>query len=261
MSLQAAYRGPNKSGKTTAALSWPNPVLFDFDLRTEGVSPDVMSKVIAHHRFGVPISIPKSGNRPGVVKILQGWREQYDAFLIKYQEVLKDSKVDSIVLDTATQMRQMVNQSYLQELQEARPDNPRERLIPIEYTEPNNRLRAIYNAARSADKNLILTHYEEEEYKDHIDSKGDVHNVPTGKMLLAGFNKTEGIVDLVIRTTLEQRDVYDEGGRKTGTKQYVPVGEVLLSGLCLELNGMSLEYPGYDTIAKWMRVFRPGWQG
>src|SRR3972149_7928343 len=92
----------------------------------------------------------------------------YDQFVSDLVRELKASDVDTIVIDTATQMREITNDGYLQELQEipSKPGEFRVQLQQIEYGAPNGRIQSIYQAIKSSGKNMVLTHYEEDEYVD-----------------------------------------------------------------------------------------------
>lgn len=254
--ISVAIRGETKQGKSTAALSFPRPVLFDFDLRTAGVPQGVMDQVVRHHKLPKPVFVPHAGQSRRVK--LEGWTELYDRFVTLFAQELAAPDVDSIIIDTSTQMREMVNRCVLQEKQEnqtpksIQEDGYRDNLIQIEYGEPNNRIASILQAPRLYGKNLVLTHYEEDLYQDIVtydqQGKAKKESVPVrgldGKVVrtFAGYNKTENLVDLVVYMT--------------GAPWFE--GEVRLSGLAIELLGMKLRPPLYDNLISTLAVLRPG---
>ncbi len=252
--ISVAYWGSTATAKTSNALSWPRPAYFDFDMRSGGVKPELLANIVKHYRYPAPIQLFPSGVRRGKI---QGWREIYDQFIQDYLNELRNDKTDTLIVDTATQMRVAVNNSYLEELQDTQTEEQikrggvRETLQQIEYGKPNGRIQAIIQAARTANKNLVLVHYEENEYQDKIvrdpRTGSDVkESVQTGRMVMAGFNKTESLVDMVIVTSL-------------GGDPLVPVGVVLKAGLAMEMKDMRIEDPTYDAIVARLRMFRPEW--
>lgn len=116
----------------------------------------------------------------------------------------------------------------------------RESLMPIEYGEPNARMRATIYAARTYNRNLVLTHYERPEYQDILTEKGK-DSMATGRMEMDGFKHTGGLADIVVYTYLLDN---------------VPWCKVLLCGLDLRLQGMELKEPTWDSIMDVLKMLR-----
>jgi len=268
-----AIWGTTGSAKSSIALSFPGPVVFDFDLRLGGVEKKLLDRIVRRtegetgaYEYKAPVHIAKSGETRGtqIKWQLQGWREQYDQFVQDLLDELRKPDTLTIVIDTGTQMRETANNGYLQELQEhpSRPGELRQQLQQIEYAAPNDRIKSIYQAVKSARKNLVVTHYDEDEYKDDITfdprtGEKEKVSVKTGHRVMKGFNKTPELVDMMLVTSLEQVAIYNNDGVKTGDR-IAPIGTVTKAGLDLNMLGMRILDPNYDTIVQRLKFLRPG---
>jgi hypothetical protein len=258
--------GPTGSIKSSIALSFPDPVVLDFDLRLHGVRQELKDKIVRHHEFQAPIHIPLSGETRGnqVNIIMQGWREMYDMFVQTLLQELAAKDCGTIVIDTGTQMRETVNNGYLQELQEAtKPGQDiRHQLQQIEYGAPNKRIQSIYQAVKSANKFLVVTHYEEDEYvtKEIFDPRSGQmirESVQTGRKVLKGWNNTANQMDLMLETSLEMVEDKNEAGHVVG-HHVGAFGTITKAGLALEMLQVKMMNPSYDSIVGYLRMMRPG---
>lgn len=242
-----AIWGENKTAKTTLALTFPSPIYhFDIDFgidraRNSGYGKELLKDaVIETNPYSVPVQISSK---------VEGMRELWFKILKDYMDQLKKKEVKTIVFDTATQLLDVNRLSFLQERQEkdrTEGKRVREALGTFEYTEPNARMRSLFYMARAAGKNLVLTHYAQEEFKDRLTSTGQKESYRTGVMLLHGFKDTSGLVDLVIHTFNKYSD--------TGVPQ--PHGVITLSGLDLAMVGQEMEAPTYEKIEAMMSMLR-----
>lgn len=249
MTITASIWGPEKSAKSSLALSWPQPIVhFDFDMGferamyryTNGTAPTetetgwsitTSEGGITSYRCPTPFNVSIHPNTP-----LKGYMELWNKFLKWYMDALTDAKVKTIVVDTATQCWQICHMAYLQEKQEAQLLNKetklRERLIPIEYAEPNARMRAIEQAPKAYSKHLVLTHYQTDTYASRM--SGDrIEEYKTGEKELDGFRATANLSDIVLRTKVD------------GT---TPKALVTVCGLSLNMVGVELVNPTYDSL-------------
>lgn len=255
--------GGTGTTKTSIALSFPNPVVFDFDQRLGGVKPELLDKVVkrtsneyGEYSYPAPIHIPLSGETRGNQQriMLHGWKEMYDQFIQDLLGELARPDTGTIFIDTGTQMREMANNAYLQELQEStgQGKDMRVQLQQIEYGTPNDRIKAIYATIKGARKYLVVTHYDEDEYvtKEVFDPRNGQmvkESLQTGRRVLKGFNKTAEIMDMMMVTSLE-----------LANSVVTPYGTVEKAGLALEMLGVKIQNPGYDSIVGWLRMLRPG---
>lgn len=181
---------------------------------------------------------------------MYGVKEVWYEFLSDYHEQVMGNKYQSVSIDTFTQTWEICRLAHLQELQEkqeplGKGEKYRERLQPIEYGEPNGRMRSIIYAARAKKKHLILTHYARDEYISQLNPvtyrKEDVRS---GKLEMDGFKYIPGLVDLVIHSYMN--------------KNNTPSGIITVSGLNLDMVGHTFEYPDYDKIVNLMEMLNGG---
>lgn len=166
---------------------------------------------------------PSGGIAPATVHVLAGWKEAFWQFVEDYLEVL-GGDTQNIVVDTSTKLWLACRQGFLQEIQQAAGAD-RERLSTLQYTEPNARMDQIVEAAKLADKNLILISHEKEMY---------VNDKPSGVIIPDSYKQLPNLADCTLRFTLKdkkpQAHVYKAG---TGG---------------LELLNMVLEQPTLESV-------------
>ena len=241
-----AIWGLEKSCKTTLGLTWPKPLKhFDFDLGYERASHRFKGQDIASSKHITPIQL---GAR------LYGCKELWYKFITDYNKTLEDKSTATVMVDTATQLWEVCRMAYLQEKQENQAPNERLRqsLIPVEYAEPNARMKSIIQAARQHDKHLVLIHYARDEYITRQDpDTGQLKDVRSGKLEIDGFKWTEGLVDLVVHTYIQR--TLDKRGDTTGM---APWGVITLSGLDLGMVGQKFEAPNYDSFITLFKMLR-----
>jgi len=273
----AAIWGTEKSWKTTMALSFPKP-LYHFDLDVGGFdraswrmdvsdiesksypTPIQMEKLMGQTKDGLSIKFPK--------KII-GIKEVWQQIVIDFVAACQNPKVRTIVFDSATQLWSLAHRGYLQEAQERQifkylhdkeghavagrkeenfPGNEfRERLQPIEYAEPNDRMRTLIYTARSYGKHLVLTHYPRDVYASKVTDRG-IEEYKTGNIEPDGFKDTQKLVDIVVWVEAKEIDVV-ENGKKVG-KKYAVEAEITrcgLEGLGTSAVGLIVE-PSYQGI-------------
>jgi hypothetical protein len=219
MPITASIWGPEKSTKSTLAGSFPKPMAhFDFDMGFEramyrfsnGTPPQeeefgwtvhTADGTITSYRMPTPFTIHIQPGQP-----LKGYRELWNNFLALYLKALEDKSIKTVVIDTATQAWQICHMAFLQEKQEQQILNGekklRERLIPIEYAEPNARMRSIEQAPKVYGKHLVLTHYQTDVYANRL--SGDrMEEYKTGEKELDGFRATANLSDIVLQTSVK----------------------------------------------------------
>ena len=170
--------GEPKSGKTHFACTAPSPIrFFDFDLGSLHVvtkkftDTDIVS---SQHYIDV-------WGQNKVTPI-------FEAFDKAYKEALKDDSFKTVVIDTGTQLWQMVRIALFEHIKKTDPN--RQRLIQIEYGTANAQMEAFLRAPKASGKNLIITHYT----KDAYDDTGN----KTGFVEPDQYKNTNGIADILI---------------------------------------------------------------
>ena len=241
----AAFWGEEKSGKSTAALGFPMPIYHaDFDFGFERIShrykKELEEGLIVTKPYPIPMEVDAFVTKIG--RRIAGVREKYEEFIMDYVAALQDKKYQTVVIDTATQLWEIIRQGFLQEKQELQEpkDKLRERLMPIEYAEPNSRMRQILYAARSFNKHLVLTHYARDEYAPRSTPQG-IEEMRTGNKELDGFKYTLGLADIVIRTERKSNEFY---------------GTVTTCGLAIEMEGLIIKNPSYEAIMELLKRVR-----
>lgn len=223
--------GPDKSGKTSLALTFPKPIhVFEFDIATvERAIWRFKGDDIRVSRYPLPVGFGPSKARD----IKSIWNN----FVDEYAKVLEDKTIKTISFDTSSKLWWICHTTYLQELQ---AKNPRERLMPMEYGEPNSRMSSLIFAARQYDKHLVLAHHLRAVYKAMLTEKG-MQDMATDEKELDGFKWTGSLIDVEIWTSVVD-------GK--------PIGTCTLSGLALQMVGMAIQEPTYDKIMDIASKFR-----
>lgn len=259
-----AICGPEGSGKTSMAISFPTP-LRHMDVDVGGfkraawrLSPEMLSQITTE-AFPRPVQISKllgqqtdvSGPKLSIrfPKRVEGMRELWQQFVIAFVGHCRVPEVKTIVIDSATLLWFIDHNSILQELQDKqlyKHNKPqpfdenefRERLQPVEYGPANDRMRTILHTARSFQKNLVLTHYPTDEYGTIPDGRGGMTEGKTGNIILDGFKETIRLVDLVVWTRIAETIT-------EGISNKYPVAKITKCGI----EGMGLKAVGMEIIA------------
>jgi hypothetical protein len=243
-----------KAWKSTMALTWPKPIKH-YDLDVGGFAraiwrmdttdieskayptPVQMDKLMGIKKEGVTIHFPKK---------LAGIKETWQKIVVDFVSDCQDSRIATIVLDSATQLWTICHRGRLQELQEVQvfkkptmdENDLREKLLPIEYGEPNDRMRSLIYTARSYGKNLILTHYPRPVYAEAMTPEGP-KEYRTGEIEPDGFKETERLADIVIKNTVAK----DNKVTATITRCGLP-------GLGSMVTGLPLPEPSYQGLQR-----------
>lgn len=237
--------GDDKTGKTTLGLSAPKPLVhFDLDvggfdrakvrLERLGLLKQVVSEAYYLPQQAIINKVIGVKQSPRLVGIKELWYK----LLEQYVKALEDSSVSTIMFDSFSQVWELCRLGFLQEKQEAQPTGAkvRESLMPIEYAEPNARMRALIYASRQMGKNLVLTHYLTDLREDKI-VNGEVVSVVVGKTY-AGWKYLEKEADIVVETYVKREK----------NKPPVPACRVHTSGYGLAAVGLEIEEPTWDKI-------------
>lgn len=234
----AAPWGDEKTGKSSFALTFPKPIWhadmdFGFHRVTGRFKKEIESGLIVSKPYPIPVEELMFSSQIG--RPIKGVREVYEEFLHDFvNEFILNPDIPTGVIDTHTQLWEIVRLGFLQEKQELQEkgEKLRERLMPYEYGEPNDRMKRIIQAARSYGKHLVMVHYAKEEYKPML-VDGTIKETRTGKAIMDSFKHIPDLSDIVIQTS------------RNGVEFY---GEVVLCGLDIRMEGMKFRDPSYDII-------------
>ncbi len=255
-----SIEGQEATTKTTTALTAPKPlVMFAFDISEEraiygtkfgdyfegkdikiinydkDTNPDKLKGVWKGHDITV-FELPRPIQLDDA--LFHGVTELWNYFISTFGYAANDESVASLVVDTMTKARRIKADSHLQILQEKVKDgdNPRMRLLEIEYGVPNGAIESLYAIVKGMGKqHLIATHHLGDEYKDQL-VKSEIKTIKTGKLVLEGWNKTYSAVDVAIRMKKSNGD-----GLKIEA-------EVLKCGYNLSLEGDKITDPTWDKL-------------
>lgn len=265
----AAIWGTEGSGKTSMALTFPKP-LKHYDLDVGGYDRAawrIETEGVTSTSYPIPLQTEKlmgarpekSGSNVSVrfPRRVVGYKELWQQIVTDYVEDCKNTALKTIVIDSATQLWTVCHTSLLQEKQEIqlaagiKETDPkfREKLLPIEF--PNDRMRSLIYTARSYGKNLVLTHYPRNIYKQRFDSKGELVDYKSDELEPDGFKDTSKLVDLVVWTYTDSKDGNIVGRAKITVKCGVP-------GLGMTAVGLELPSPTYQGIVELREVISGG---
>lgn len=256
--------GPDKSCKNTLAMTFPKPII-DMELDIGGFAranrnlPHLPIKdwvgqgLIKLEQYVMPfqsgiVDPTKLTVRPS--KTIQGMKELWYKWLINYIKHL-DEDYATVVIDTTTLLWEICCSGYLQEKQEIQFDAkgnllPKEKLrvslLPVEYREPNIRMRGVIYQAKAHNKHLVLTHHESDEYGPVLQKDGSIVEGRTGRKARHGWAPLGDGADVIVRTWWDGKD-------------NIPWCEVELAEV-KELEGMKFKEPTYDKIQKAINMIR-----
>lgn len=247
--------------KTSVGLSWAalgKLVHYEFDIgglaRALWKVPPEQVQNIVSKQFATPVQLEKltgpKGPTTRLPKRIVGVKELWQSFVTDYVATVQQQEVQTVMFDSATKLWQIVTRSYLQFLQEKQlaegvpEDKVREKLIQIEYGEPNDRMATLIYTARSYRKNLVLIHYPRDKYREFINSRGEKESMNTGELEPDGFKETRKLIDLELHT---------EWNQKEGRSEVRIMNKCALVGVGTKGLGLYLptpDYAGIQTIIK-----------
>lgn len=160
--------GLEKQGKTHFGLTAPGPIAyFSTDIGEEGVVDKFSDKEI--HIMNVDRVDEDSAEQAPA---------EFNRFKTAYLAMLRGKEVRSIVLDTATEIWEILRMARFGRLTQ---------VMPYQYGPVNAEYRALIREAYNHDKNLILLHKMKAQY---------LNDKRTGEYERAGFNDTGFLVQV-----------------------------------------------------------------
>jgi hypothetical protein len=254
-----SLEGEEASGKTTFAYTAPLKVVgFSFDLGTRRALYGAKAALFEGLKVEIiryaPGAKPELGwannditvyEMPRPVQIdnirITGCKELWAYFLQLFVMALKDPLVRSLAVDTMTLARRVRVDSHLEALQDATTQGQkmRERLLQIEYGNPNDATRDLYNACQALEKNLVATHHLTDEYVEERNAKGEKEQSKTGRRLLEGLSGTYRCVDVALRVAVKDGEV---------------MATVNKCGYNLDQLGATLKNPTWNSLANFIMM-------
>lgn len=212
MSLVVGIWGDDKTGKSSVALTFPKPMQYmEFDLGGyDRAKWRFDCSGIAYKAYTVPLQGSVMGATVRPSKIITGVEELWYEFLQDYIAFLSNKEMVTGVFDTGTLLWEIICSAYLQEKQElqlnAKGENTsgkelRVSLLPIEYREPNIRMRGLIYHARARGKILVIPHHSRDEYRPMPNPRtGLIEDAKTGRKERSGFGSLGDSTDWMLHT-------------------------------------------------------------
>ena len=186
---------------------------------------------------------------------LYGIKELWYEFVRNFITAIDNSYVNTIVVDTFSQLYPICCDAYLQEKQEAQEVNGvlprdkfyREQLIQIEYRTVNQRMHAIFDVVATTKKVLIITHHMSDVW-GQVQKDGKITDGVIGRNAKGWHNCGMAASDLVDYVILMQqgdgKTKYGEG-RRNPNKFYSTIEK---AGIARSLMGTVIEDLTYDDL-------------
>ncbi len=151
-----------KRGKTHFGLGAPGPIaLFNFDHSEEEVRKKFPDTQIVVSNFEKPFTKAEAD--------AMDWDKEVSEFEQNLADALRSKSINTIVIDTFTDVWAMLRMSYFGKLAQ---------VMPVHYAKPNAHMEGIVRSMFPHDKDVIMLHKATAEYKN---------DKPTGKYVRSGF--------------------------------------------------------------------------
>lgn len=170
--LIVAIDGESGSGKNRLAFSAPDPIAFmSFDPNYEKAYREAKASGVRIHRVGYSVPIIKPDGRDGE-KIAKALGEVWDEFSNDFMGAVRDSSIETIVIDTATELFELVTYAiYGKNVQ----------VMPKERGHAYAAYRQVIREVENTSKNLVLLHKLKDEWRN---------DKSTGNRIRAGYKDT-----------------------------------------------------------------------
>jgi len=253
--MLTSLEGEEATGKTTFAYTAPLKIVgFSFDM---GIERALFGAKHQELFSGVKIKMVPYADKPVAawadsditvyelplpiqlepIKV-EGAVALWQYFTTLAVQAMRDASVRTLVVDTMTLARRVKADAYLEMLQN-RPrkqdEHMREKLLQIEWGNPNDAIREFYTATGGSRKNLVAVHHLTDERKNTVDAKTGLikEGVPTGRRILEGLSGTHRFVDVAL--LMEQ----EKGSIKATFKK---------CGYNLAYTNTSMSNPTWDSV-------------
>ena len=183
-----SIEGMEKQGKTFFALSAPGPVaLFNLDEGIEGV---VEKKKKEKEIYVIDLQVPDTA-KFGERETMELAKVEWERFNTAFSSLLIGTEVRTLVIDTATELRELQLMSWY---------GKSTQIMPYMYRGPNAEFRKLIRGTLKYNKNVIFLHKMKSVY---------VNDKRTGEWELSGFNDTGYLVQ--VNTRVYRYDIADGG--------------------------------------------------
>jgi hypothetical protein len=223
--LVCAVWGEPKTGKTTFALTFPDPVYyFNMDWGLE----HHIQRLVQEGR-----EVYKADYISNKAEFTEAEAElMLKAFENDYAAALKDGRQrgGTIVLDTSTQLWQLASKVFLDDIKKRRKD---EKIFPFDYASANAYFQNLINQVKVTPMNMVMIQRAKEVY--------NAQGQPTGMLEIQGNNQVPYLAGLVLQMSLTE-----EGH----------MGRIDASWDSSKLIGMELKDPSHESITALIKAFK-----
>lgn len=218
--LLVATWGEPKTGKTSFALSFPEPIYFfnmDWGLEhhIERLKSQGKQVYVADY-----LSIEPELTEAQAETMLQSFERDY-------AKALKGGN-GTIVIDTATQLWQLASKVFLDDIKKKRRDG---QIYPFDYANANAYFQNLINQVKGTGMNMVLIQRAKEKYN----SQGQ----PTGNYEIQGNNQVPYLMQIVLHLVKD--------GMGAGT---VHKGIIDSCWQTSSVEGMELQNPSYQNLSQ-----------
>ena len=197
-----------KAGKNHFAYTFPDPIkVYCFNGGADYVKSAFPKKQIDVHNFRLPI-VDSTVTEWALPVWIQFYRE--------YKSDMAESKYQTYVLDTGTEVENMCQQAVLEDFQQDKPN--KKKLATTEFLSRNLQMKAIFDLAKDTGVNLVILNYLKEKWV-WVEEKGEKKAVNTGELILDGWWKTENQANINIELATKMKEV-------KGKKQQVTIATI-----------------------------------
>lgn len=260
MQIITVIWGEEGKGKTSMGLTFPKPLKhYDLDVGGyERASWRVHGEGITSTSYPTPVQMERlmgvqnTGTTIHLPRRVVGYKELWQRIVVDFINDCQDPEIKTIMIDSATQLWKICHTSLLQEKQEIQINNKvsvddekfRTRLQSIEY--PNDKMNSLVHAAKGSGKNLVLTHYPRNVYREKFDNMGKLVSYKSDDVEPDGFKGTVRVMSIVFWA-------YADKG--------IPRAQISLKSalpyLGMDAIGLELPEPTYDGILQ-LQAMRKG---
>lgn len=201
-----SIEGLEGDGKTHLACTAPGPIGFiDFDVGTEGVVEKFKKGLngctkkdiyISSFRIPVTAKAAKYASKETKARFTSIAAEKAEPI---WEKVVRDyvmalERFRTLIIDTGTEMHEMIRLARLGKLTEVLPEN---------YAPVNAEFRDLVRLAFDSDCNVIFLHKMKDEW---IKAKGEKRSSPTGNQIRQGFNGMGYLPQVNLRARWDEDD-------------------------------------------------------
>jgi len=189
--------------------------------------------------------------------LLEGNRILWNRFTQHCNHAVMLKSIATVGIDTATLMRRVAADCYLETLQVNKKANDplRTSLLQVEWAQPGNMVRSIYTQIQNQNeffmeqgvrKNYVITHHLTDRRLNEkvvTDAQGN----PIQDM--EGLHNTERFLDVMLRMEKKPVDIVDPFGDKVGKEMGIEA-TFRKCGIDISLEGSKIVNPTWDSLAK-----------